>query len=560
MLVFGFQDPHIDPNENDIKLWTSTSPPDHSSPRLDFDSIRYLLSYVAAQFCELIDEERSAYQQNVNEEKVVAWKRSVQGVREMCDVCETSLFNYHWTCMNCGFSVCLDCYKDRKKMHVRIWPSNSEDLTERDGYYWFLCTLTNQPHDIRELMLTQIITGDALEELNKRLHEICKRWNISQNCGCPLNRNCEAIETKSFAGECSSAVKTKKLEKKRRINPKESHVLYPHVKHEWLCEGRLLRLLDPLDSDESYQMFQDQWDMGQPVIVSNCTNNMNKSIWKPQYFLEKFGSRKNILIDCTTHHEVDNQSMGKFWEGFMGVQYRLRNRKTDKPMVLKLKDWPPSDDFAEILPVHFTDLMTSLPLPHYTARNGRFNLASHLPDHFVTPDLGPKMYSAYGQASHFREGSTNLHLDISDAVNVMVHVSVPEDVDKNKNSDDEEAIKSYNLSAVISAINDSRCDTATRRRFNDESYCISDKSKQKLPGAFWHIFDAKDADKIRDLLKFEEKRQGKPQESNSDPIHDQIYYLDKEMRDRLVKNYEVNGYSFIQFEGDAVFIPAGKRI
>lgn len=43
----------------------------------------------------------------------VAWKRVVQGVREMCDVCETTLFNYHWACGKCGFVVCIDCYKVR---------------------------------------------------------------------------------------------------------------------------------------------------------------------------------------------------------------------------------------------------------------------------------------------------------------------------------------------------------------------------------------------------------------------------------------------------------------
>lgn len=44
-------------------------------------------------------------------DKTIAWKRVVQGVREMCDVCETTLFNFHWACGKCGFVVCLDCYK-----------------------------------------------------------------------------------------------------------------------------------------------------------------------------------------------------------------------------------------------------------------------------------------------------------------------------------------------------------------------------------------------------------------------------------------------------------------
>ena len=43
-----------------------------------------------------------------------------------------------------------------------------------------------------------------------------------------------------------------------------------------------------------------------------------------------------------------------------------------------------------------------------------------LPDFFAVPDLGPKMYNAYGSASYPSAGTTNLHLDISDATNVIV--------------------------------------------------------------------------------------------------------------------------------------------
>ena len=101
-----------------------------------------------------------------------------------------------------------------------------------------------------------------------------------------------------------------------------------------------------------------------------------------------------------------------------------------KPLILKLKDWPPGDDFSDMLPTRFQDLMDALPMPEYTQRNGRLNLASCLPDFFVRPDLGPKMYNAYGSAATPRAGTTNLHLDISDAVNLLLYVGIPED-DKN---------------------------------------------------------------------------------------------------------------------------------
>lgn len=73
--------------------------------------------------------------------------------------------------------------------------------------------------------------------------------------------------------------------------------------------------------------------------------------------------------------------------------------------------------------------MRALPLKDYTQRDGKLNLAARLPACFVRPDLGPKMYSAYGNAG-IRDprkqllSTTNLHLDVSDAVNVMVFVAI----------------------------------------------------------------------------------------------------------------------------------------
>ena len=50
-----------------------------------------------------------------------------------------------------------------------------------------------------------------------------------------------------------------------------------------------------------------------------------------------------------------------------------------------------------VSPKRFDNLMENLPLPEYTKRDGRLNLAARLPNFFVRPDLGPKMYNAYGK-------------------------------------------------------------------------------------------------------------------------------------------------------------------
>lgn len=61
------------------------------------------------------------------------------------------------------------------------------------------------------------------------------------------------------------------------------------------------------------------------------------------------------------------------------------------------------------------------------------NLASFLPDHFLKPELGPKMYIAYGSALYSDKGSTNLHIDMSDAVNCLVYVGIPKDGNEEDN-------------------------------------------------------------------------------------------------------------------------------
>ncbi len=48
----------------------------------------------------------------------------------------------------------------------------------------------------------------------------------------------------------------------------------------------------------------------------------------------------------------------------------------------------------------FSDLINSFPMPQYTLREGYLNLASFLPDRYLKPELGPKMYIAYGSALH----------------------------------------------------------------------------------------------------------------------------------------------------------------
>lgn len=635
-------------------------------------------------------------------DKAIAWKRVVQGVREMCDVCETTLFNYHWTCGKCGFVVCIDCYKSRKYGEEKKW--NNEPGNDRDNFSWLFC-ITNKPHEQEKLILTQIIAGDSLKTLSDRVHTVRALWNIQQNCDClksresrdevqkgsnelknviksilsdykingfdksdissssdsetvvkkettdtnnsalswladvalknedqkcavdKTNANSDNVlakmeiaeeqnndddnssESSESSNENDSALRNLLMNKSTPNSPPEqiekksdalnsdatkpitaktpkssykifkdlmtdnnvkqekspdenkqrfssdtignkrrfqyipartmslalSESMYSGVKHTWYCEGKLLRLLEP-NNAKNLQIFQDQWKRKQPILVSNVNKCLNSDLWRPESFSRDFGDDANDLINCLTGTLVPNQPMKRFWDGFDLLNKRIKD-ENGEPMLLKLKDWPPGEDFAETLPTRYADLMSSLPLGDYTKREGKFNLASRLPECFVKPDLGPKMYNAYGSALHPEHGTTNLHLDISDAVNVMVYVGIPKDA-----SDD------AHIKEAFKSIDESGCDVLQRRRVRE---------KNELPGAIWHIYAPRDADKIRDLLNKVAIERKIRLEPHSDPIHDQSSYLDSKLRQKLYDEYGVVGYTIAQCLGDAVFIPAG---
>ena len=104
---------------------------------------------------------------------------------------------------------------------------------------------------------------------------------------------------------------------------------------------------------------------------------------------------------------------------FKGYTTGRTHARTHWPVMLKLKDWPPSSSFDKRLPRHGAEFISALPFREYTdPRYGPLNLAAKLPAGVLKPDLGPKSYIAYGFYKELGRGDsvTKLHCDISDAV------------------------------------------------------------------------------------------------------------------------------------------------
>lgn len=662
ILNAGFSEPSEATSEH-LNQWL---PQLNNPPKdLNFNTAKALVEHIGDQFCDLIEQEKEALSLHIGMDRVITWKRIVQGVREMCDVCYTTLFNIHWVCPICGLAVCIDCYKGRKQGIV--FEDEEGQAKNRDEYNWLLCTSLRQPHDPEKLLMAQIIPGNALWHMRDLLHKARKKWNIPSYCRCNpqavtapdkyvstgICKQLMCFVTKSFSTERSSmyysndsnvhngdnnydeldievtgaalkwlegAVSSSSLESLRhgddyfnsyedyaslrgnllngledediisesdreftsfslddiiecvtkpqnvdnkensgkaivkhfsnrypqansgrdplpiRIYTKlESNLAFSSVPHSWFCNGRLLFLHQTAHND-NLALFQEQWKRGQPILVKGVDERLNMDLWHPDAFCRDFGEIRNDLVDCRSGAIIKNLPMKKFWEGFESFEKRLKDDNGEYRL-LKLKDWPPGEDFSEMLPKRFHDLMDGLPLPEYTHRDGILNLAGRLPSWFVRPDLGPKMYNAYGSALYPTKGTTNLHLDVSDAVNVMVYVGIPSD--GNAQLHIEEALK---------AIDEGGCDSLMRARV---------RSRGAKPGALWHIYNARDADKIREMLTKIALERGEKLEAYHDPIHDQSWYLDAELRKRLYRDYGVEGYAIAQCLGDAVFIPAG---
>lgn len=506
---------------------------------------------------------------------------------ELCDLCSTTLFNLHFICTRCGLSLCVDCVNESGDSTFDISCSSKDRLV----------------HTIQDLSLTQIIVGDCLEKLEEMFHENVLLWEVNHHCelmkkvkpnqvlkNVAKNSLIETetgksmverelshqtvllevdlpklnLEPDTFPEELDSSFdeysnmlrQTSKRKKNcsttsystalrndnvlsisRRMNQLTSNLFHPNVPHKWLCENKLLRLLQPLHPGNE-ALFDEQWERGQPVLISNMLDHLSRELWIPQAFSAEFGTEFGDFVNCMTGKVVRNREISIFWNGFEKVEKRLCDNE-GKPMLLKLKDWPPDSDFKNIMPSRFDDIMKNLPLNEYMNRTGDLNIVKYLPSCFLHPDLGPKGYFAYGSPFYLKEGTTNLHLDVSDAVNVMCFIGFPQD--KNITTD-EYLIQGHK------AILEADCDYANINRVIVDG---------EIPGAIWHIFEASDADRIRDFLLKIAVERGKLVGDDHDVIHDQNWYLDGELRGRLYSEYGVKGYAIVQCLGDCITLPAG---
>ncbi|ERE92057.1 putative JmjC domain-containing histone demethylation protein 2C [Cricetulus griseus] len=324
-----------------------------------------------------------------------------------------------------------------------------------------------------------------------------------------------------------------KESRKSAVN--ESNKLYSDIPHSWICDQHILWLKDYKNSN-NWKLFKECWKQGQPAVVSGVHKKMNISLWKAESISLDFGDHQADLLNCKDSI-VSNANVKEFWDGFEEISKRQKN-KSGETVVLKLKDCPSGEDFKTMMPARYEDFLRSLPLPEYCNPEGKFNLASHLPGFFVRPDLGPRLCSAYGVAAAKDHdiGTTNLHVEASDVVNILVYVGIAK------------GNGVLSKAGILKKFEEEELDDILRKRLKDSS---------EMPGALWHIYAGKDLDKIREFLQKISKEQGLEVLPEHDPIRDQSWYVNRKLRQRLLEEYGVRACTLIQFLGDAIVLPAG---
>ncbi|CAJ2630944.1 unnamed protein product [Trifolium pratense] len=531
--------------------------------------------------------------------------------RVYCDNCKTSIFDYHRSCTECPFDICLICCRELRggKLLGGADPIEFEFIFRGRDYL----------HGGKEERIKNIEPRAAAQPEIREWSRSGWHAYSDGSIPCPkANNKCNHgfLELRSILGpNCISEVVCKAKELEETLNLRDAQetldsrcsCLKPLKNADDIHNHRRNAASREDSSDnflycpraidlhkKDFKHFQWHWGKGEPVIVSNvleCTSGLS---WEPLVMWRAFRQisntkHKSLLdvkaIDCLDWCEAEI-NVHQFFTGY--TKGRLDWVKW--PQVLKLKDWPPSNLFEESLPRHCAEFISSLPYKEYTDPfNGVLNLAVKLPPGALKPDMGPKTYIAYGFDQELGRGDsvTKLHCDMSDAVNVLTHIAkvelesegikaikklTPQHLNQDKrelhlhcdNQDGEtndcvldKSSSSINADDGLSSeVQPKEVDEVTVKKGN--SNLVGGDS---LDGALWDIFRREDVPKLEEYLKnhFREFRHVhcSPLKQVVHPIHDQTFYLTIEHKKRLKKEYGIEPWTFVQKLGDAVFIPAG---
>ncbi|KAI4298735.1 hypothetical protein L6164_032258 [Bauhinia variegata] len=564
--------------------------------------IKLLLPFLK-QICEeQIEEEKleANIQGKLCSEVEISQTLCIDNERVYCNHCATSIVDLHQSCPKCSYELCLSCCHELRRGSISPQKEVKFQYVNRGPDYMF----GGDP-----------IPGSCNLKASEGYVELCMEWkaNIDGSVTCApkdeggcgncvlelkrilpqgwisdleakarhLLRNSEIEEITLQREDATSSYNSMRRAASRE-STKDNNIYCPASK-DILNEGILL--------------FQKHWTKGEPIIVRDVLEQGTGLSWKPTVMLRALCENLDVeissklsevkAIDCLANCEVDINTH-QFFDGYTNG----RTYGNIWPEMLKLKDWPPSDKFEDLLPRHCDEFIRCLPFQEYTdPRAGILNLAVKLPPHVLKPDLGPKTYIAYGIKQELGRGDsvTKLHCDLSDAVNILTdtaevtltdeqHVIISKLKEAQKLQDEKELSIQE---GVPECLNGQSCEENKEQKVDKEASEFTDNlpegiadpvksedtekeikgNERKRGAALWDIFRREDTEKLEAYLRKHPKEfrhtYCSPVEEVVHPIHDQCFYLTSDHKKKLKEEFGVEPWTFEQQVGEAVFIPAG---
>jgi hypothetical protein len=432
-------------------------------------------------------------------------------IRAMCDFCSTGLFSASYLCKRCGGEYCLPCKE--------VMDAASVEDTSRSQLYTCVKDKLGKNKSVgrRHLHSSKTMFPVSRFSIQELEEEVAVMEKIIEENACNIPTSTMQPEIRDSDADATS------------MQPTQVCEAIPS--HQLAVEDK--RMMDETQ-------FLSTWAKGEPIVVTNIRTRKD---WTPKAFVKKYGAMDCEIVRCDEHapfmfkekmiatlradptflHEWEKgvkvrdffNTFGKadearaaiFGKGIwkLKVSRSCYESSFNQPShsVLFLQDWPPAAEFDTAFPDIYEDFNYAVPMPDYTRRDGCSNISSLFPKNANGPDLGPKMYNAWpGEHSKGKKGTTCLHMDVADAVNILLYAAPRDGMEQ---------------------------------------------------AAQWDIFRAEDANAIRDFL-----REKHPEEAGKgDPIHAQVHFLDDDALQDLYREKGVYSWRILQRAGQAVFIPAG---